>query len=336
MEKQKVLVTGGTGYIGSHTVVELINKGYEVVILDNLCNSDRGVVEQIKTITGIRPEFIEGDILDSVKLEEVFTKHKFNSVIHFAGLKAVGESVQKPLSYYQNNITGTVNLLSAMIAHNVKRIVFSSSATVYGNPASLPITEDFPLFTTNPYGTTKLVIEGILADVTKAHHDFCAVVLRYFNPVGAHSSGLIGESPRGIPNNLAPYIVQVAAGVRPELNVFGNDYKTEDGTGVRDYIHVVDLSLGHIAAIEKIWNPGFYVYNLGTGKGTSVLQLLSAFEKAVGHKIPHKICARRAGDIDACYANCEKASKELGWQSERGIYDMCKSSWIYYSRTVKN
>jgi len=330
MKKQKTLVTGGTGYIGSHTVVELIGKGYEVVILDNLCNSDRMVVSQIEKITGVKPEFIEGDILDEAKLGEVFGAHKFESVIHFAGLKAVGESVQKPLSYYRNNVTGTVNLLSAMITHGVKKIVFSSSATVYGNPARLPIQEDFPLSTTNPYGATKLIIEGILADVVKANPDFCAVILRYFNPVGAHASGLIGENPSGIPNNLAPYIVQVAAGIRPELNVFGNDYKTKDGTGVRDYIHVVDLSIGHIVSLEKIEKAGLFIYNLGTGKGTSVLELTSAFEKAVGKKIPYKMCERRAGDIDACYADCSKALKELGWETELGIDEMCKSAWAFY------
>ena len=332
MKKQKVLVTGGTGYIGSHTAVELIQKGYEVVILDNLCNSDRTVVTQIEKITGVRPEFIEGDILDQEKLDYIFKLHKFDSVIHFAGLKAVGESVTKPLSYYRNNITGTINLLFTMLAHNVKKIVFSSSATVYGNPAKLPITEDFPLSATNPYGATKLIIEGILADVCKAYPDFCAIILRYFNPVGAHPSGLIGENPSGIPNNLAPYIVQVAAGIRPELNVFGNDYKTHDGTGVRDYIHVVDLSIGHTVALEKINKSGLQIYNLGTGKGTSVLELHSAFETAVGKKIPYKICKRRAGDIDACYANCEKALKELGWKTELEISDMCESAWNYYKK----
>jgi len=330
MKKHKVLVTGGTGYIGSHTVVELIGKGYEVVILDNLCNSDRAVVAQIEKITGVRPEFIEGDILDQAKLDEVFKAHKFDSVMHFAGLKAVGESVQKPHEYYKNNVTGTINLLSSMVKYNVNKIVFSSSATVYGNPAKLPITEDFPLSTTNPYGATKLIIEGILADMCKASSDFCAIILRYFNPVGAHPSGLIGENPSGIPNNLAPFIVQVAAGVRSELNVFGNDYKTKDGTGVRDYIHVVDLSLGHIAALENVAGAGAFIYNLGTGKGTSVLELTCAFEKAVGKKIPYKICERRAGDIDACYADCAKALKELGWKTELGIKEMCESAWGFY------
>jgi len=330
MKKQKVLVTGGTGYIGSHTAVELIQRGYEVVILDNLCNSDKAVISQIEKITGVEPEFIQCDILDQAKLDDVFKAHKFESVIHFAGLKAVGESVQKPLTYYQNNVTGTINLLLAMIAHGVHKIVFSSSATVYGNPAKLPITEDFPLSTTNPYGASKLIIEGILADVVKANPKFCAIILRYFNPVGAHPSGLIGENPSGIPNNLAPYIVQVAAGIRAELSVFGNDYKTHDGTGVRDYIHVVDLSIGHIASLEKIENPGLYIYNLGTGKGTSVLELHSAFEKATGKKIPYKICERRAGDIDACYADCTKALRELGWKTKLGIAEMCESAWKYY------
>ena len=303
--------------------------------MDNLCNSQREVVTSIEQITGKRPEFIEGDILYILLLDQIFTEHKFDSVMHFAGLKAVGESVRKPLSYYMNNITGTVNLLAAMIAHDVKKIVFSSSATVYGNPAKLPITEDFPLSTTNPYGTTKLVIEGILEDVVRAHPDFCAIILRYFNPIGAHESGLIGESPRDIPNNLAPYIVQVVAGFRPELNVFGDDYNTEDGTGVRDYIHVVDLVLGHIAALEKITEPGLFVYNLGTGKGTSVLQLLSAFEMAVRKRIPYKICERRAGDIDACYADSSKALRELGWETKYNINAMCKSAWKFYKKQSK-
>ena len=311
-------------------MVELITKGYEVVILDNLCNSDRAVVSQIEKITGVRPVFIEGDILDRKLLNKIFKKHKFDSVMHFAGLKAVGESVQKPLEYYRNNVTGTINLLGAMVKANVNKIVFSSSATVYGDPASLPIKEDFPLGATNPYGATKLIIEGILADCCKASSEFCAIILRYFNPVGAHSSGLIGENPSGVPNNLAPYIVQVAAGIRPELNVFGDDYKTPDGTGVRDYIHVVDLALGHIAALEKVTTGGAFVYNLGTGKGTSVLELASAFEKAVGKKIPYKICERRAGDIDACYADCTKALKELGWKTELGIKEMCESAWEFY------
>jgi len=330
MKKQKVLVTGGTGYIGSHTVVELIGKGYEVVIFDNLCNSDKAVIGQIEKITGVKPVFIEGDILDVRKLNKVFRKHKFDSVVHFAGLKAVGESVQKPHEYYRNNVTGTINLLGAMVKYDVNKIVFSSSATVYGNPAKLPITEDFPLSVTNPYGATKLIIEGILADVCKASSDFCAIILRYFNPVGAHASGLIGENPSGIPNNLAPYIVQVAAGIRPELSVFGNDYKTKDGTGVRDYIHVVDLSVGHIMSLEKIKKPGLFIYNLGTGKGTSVLELHAAFEKTVGKKIPYKICERRDGDIDACFADCSKALKELGWKTELGISDMCASSWKFF------
>jgi UDP-glucose 4-epimerase len=333
--KQKVLVTGGTGYIGSHTVVELIGKGCEVVILDNLCNSEKSVVDSIEKITGKKPLFVKGDILCTGTLAKVFKKHKFDSVIHFAGLKAVGESVAKPLSYYKNNITGTVNLLEAMLVAGVKKIVFSSSATVYGNPAKLPITEDFPLSTTNPYGATKLYIEGILADVARAHPDFTAIILRYFNPVGAHESGLIGENPRGIPNNLSPYIVQVAAGIRSELSVFGNDYKTADGTGVRDYIHVVDLSLGHVAALEKIDEAGCFIYNLGTGKGTSVLELHAAFETAVGKKIPYKFAPRREGDIDACYANCDKALKDLDWKTRLGVSDMCESAWKFYSKKVQ-
>lgn len=335
MEKQKVLVTGGTGFIGSHTVVELIQKGYEVVIFDNLCNSDMNVTSKIEKITGRKPEFVKGDILNTKKLNEVFSRHKFDSVIHFAGLKAVGESVEKPLLYYQNNIVGTVNLLEAMLKAGVKKIVFSSSATVYGNPAKLPITEEFPLSTTNPYGTTKLAIEGILNDVAIADPDFCAIILRYFNPIGAHKSGLIGENPRGIPNNIAPYIVQVAAGIRPELSVFGNDYETEDGTGVRDYIHVVDLSMGHVAALEKVRKPGSHVYNLGTGKGTSVIELHAAFEKVCGKKIPYKIAPRRAGDVDACYADSSKAIKELGWRCKFGLQEMCESAWKFYLENSK-
>ena len=328
--KQKILVTGGTGYIGSHTVVELLEGGFEVIILDNLCNSDKSVLERIEKITGKTPKFIKGDITDAKLLDKVFSEHKFTSVVHFAGLKAVGESVQKPLSYYSNNITGTICLLEAMLRHGVNKIVFSSSATVYGNPVSLPITEDFPLSATNPYGTTKLVIEGLLADVAHANPNFCAVILRYFNPIGAHSSGLIGESPNGIPNNLAPYIVQVAAGIRPELNVFGDDYNTTDGTGVRDYIHVVDLALGHIAAINKVNLPGVHIYNLGTGRGTSVLELLAAFEKAAGKKIPYKIGPRRAGDIDACFADCKKAHKDLDFKTRYTVANMCASAWKFY------
>ena len=327
---KKLLLTGGCGYIGSHTCVELLQKGYNVVIYDNLSNSSEKIVGLIEQITGRSVVFIKGDLLDYRLLDKTFKAEKFDAVIHFAGLKAVGESVEKPLLYYENNVCGTVNLLKSMIKHNVKTIVFSSSATVYGNPKSLPIYEDFPTSPTNPYGETKLMIEKMLADVCKSKKDFTAVILRYFNPVGAHESGLIGENPVGIPNNLAPYVAQVAAGKRPKLHVFGDDYATPDGTGVRDYIHVTDLSLGHVAALEKIKEPGFHVFNLGTGKGTSVLELVRAYEKACGKKIPYEIAPRRAGDIAECYANCDKAKKILGWTAKRNINDMCRSMHKYY------
>lgn len=328
----KILVTGGCGYIGSHTAVELLEKGYEVVIVDNLINSNKDVITKIEKITNKKVKFYKADLLNKKKLDQIFEVENFDSVIHFAGLKAVGESVKVPLIYYNNNIIGTINLLEVMAKHKVNKIVFSSSACVYGNPEKLPITESSPLFTTNPYGATKLMIEGMLKDVAYANKDLCSVILRYFNPIGAHSSGLIGENPNGIPNNLAPYIAQVAKGKREFLSVFGDDYKTPDGTGVRDYIHVVDLALGHIAALENIKTAGTFIYNLGTGKGTSVLELLRAFENAYKKTIPYKICARREGDIDACYADCSKAKKELGWIAKYDIDNMCKSIFNFESK----
>lgn len=322
-----ILVTGGTGYIGSHTVVELLKKGEDVVIVDNLLNSKECVLDRIEKIVGSRPVFYKVDLLDADKLDEVFDKHSFDSVIHFAGLKAVGESVALPLKYYHNNLTGTFNLLNSMIKHKVNNIVFSSSATVYGVPKSVPIREDFPLSTTNPYGETKLMIERIIADVCHANPDMSAVMLRYFNPIGAHESGLIGEDPRGIPNNLLPYVAKVAAGKLPCLNVFGNDYPTKDGTGVRDYIHVVDLALAHLKAIDYAkGRHGIDYINVGTGNGYSVLEIVHAFEKAYGTKVNYKIAPRRAGDIAECYADPTKAEKLLGWHAERDLARMCEDS----------
>ena len=323
-----ILVTGGTGYIGSHTVVELLNIGEEVVIVDNLSNSKLCVLDRIEKITGKRPEFIKCDLLDMEKLSEVFDTHKdIESVIHFAGFKAVGESVSMPIKYYHNNLTGTFNLLTAMREHGVNRIVFSSSATVYGLPKSVPISEDFPLSTTNPYGETKLMIERILKDCTVAYPDLSVCVLRYFNPIGAHSSGLIGEDPRGIPNNLLPYISKVAAGKLECLSVFGNDYNTKDGTGVRDFIHVVDLALAHLKAIEYTANmKGIDYINVGTGNGYSVLEMVAAFEKAWGAPVKYKIAPRRPGDIAECYADPKKAAETLGWRAERGLEQMCEDS----------
>ena len=323
-----ILVTGGTGYIGSHTVVELLNIGKEVVIVDNLSNSKLCVLDRIEKITGKRPEFIKCDLLDMEKLSEVFDTHKdIESVIHFAGFKAVGESVSMPIKYYHNNLTGTFNLLTAMREHGVNRIVFSSSATVYGLPKSVPISEDFPLSTTNPYGETKLMIERILKDCTVAYPDLSVCVLRYFNPIGAHSSGLIGEDPRGIPNNLLPYISKVAAGKLECLSVFGNDYNTKDGTGVRDFIHVVDLALAHLKAIEYTANmKGIDYINVGTGNGYSVLEMVAAFEKAWGAPVKYKIAPRRPGDIAECYADPKKAAETLGWRAERGLEQMCEDS----------
>lgn len=328
-----ILVTGGAGFIGSHTVVELLEKGEEIVIVDNFSNSSREALDKIKQITNKDFKFYEVDLLDEEKLEKVFKENNIESVIHFAGLKAVGESVAKPIEYYHNNITGTLVLLKLMKKYNCKKIVFSSSATVYGNPASLPIKEDFPLSTTNPYGSTKLMIEQILQDVCVADRDFSVAILRYFNPIGAHESGLIGEVPNGIPNNIMPYILKVASGEYEALTVFGNDYNTPDGTGVRDYIHVVDLAKGHLKALDKIRKEkGVKIYNLGTGNGYSVLDLVTTFEKVNGLKVNYKIGARRPGDIAACYADPSKAKKELGWVAEKGIEEMCKDAWRFIKK----
>ena len=323
-----ILVTGGTGYIGSHTTVELLNIGSEVIIIDNLSNSKELVLDRIEKITGKRPKFIKCDLLDKAALDNVFdTYPEIDSVIHFAGLKAVGESCQKPLLYYHNNITGTLNLLDSMISHGVNRIVFSSSATVYGTPKSVPIREDFPTSTTNPYGETKLMIERILKDTCVAHPEFSACVLRYFNPIGAHESGLIGEDPKGIPNNLLPYITRVAVGKLECLSVFGNDYPTHDGTGVRDYIHVVDLALAHLKAIEYTEKlSGIDYINVGTGNGYSVLDIVKAFGDEWGTPINYRIADRRPGDIAECYADPTKAKEVLGWTAERDLRKMCEDS----------
>ena len=328
-----ILVTGGAGFIGSHTVVELLEKGEEIIIVDNFSNSSPDVLDKIKQITGKEFKFYKVDLLDEENLERVFKENNIESVIHFAGLKAVGESVEKPIEYYHNNITGTLVLLALMKKYNCKKIVFSSSATVYGDPDKLPIKEDFPLSTTNPYGSTKLMIEQILKDVSTSDKDFSVAILRYFNPIGAHESGLIGEVPNGIPNNIMPYILKVAKGEYEVLTIFGNDYNTEDGTGVRDYIHVVDLAKGHLKALDKIRKEtGVKIYNLGTGNGYSVLDLITNFEKVNGVKINYKIGARRAGDIAACYADAEKAREELGWIAEKDIEDMCKDAWNFVKK----
>lgn len=324
-----ILVTGGAGYIGSHTVVELMNAGYEVVVCDNLCNASEKVMDRVAAITGKMPVFYKTDIRDEEGLNEIFEKENIDSCIHFAGLKAVGESVQKPLEYYENNISGTLTLLKVMRAHNVKNIVFSSSATVYGSPAFVPITEECPKGQcTNPYGWTKSMLEQILTDVQFADKEWNVILLRYFNPIGAHESGTMGENPNGIPNNLMPYITQVAVGKLEKLGVFGNDYDTPDGTGVRDYIHVVDLALGHVKAMQKMKeNPGLKIYNLGTGHGYSVLDIVKNFEEATGVKIPYEIKPRRAGDIATCYSDATKAKEELGWVAERDLKKMCEDSW---------
>lgn len=324
-----ILVTGGAGYIGSHTVVELLNSGYEVVVVDNLSNSDKEAVARVEEITGKKVKFYEADILDKQALDEIFDNESIDSCIHFAGLKAVGESVEKPWMYYNNNITGTLVLLDVMSIHNVKNIVFSSSATVYGIPAEMPITENCPKGNiTNPYGQTKSMLEQILTDIQKADNEWNVILLRYFNPIGAHKSGRIGENPNGIPNNLMPYITQVAVGRLKCLGVFGNDYDTPDGTGVRDYIHVVDLACGHVKAIEKMnSNPGTCIYNLGTGRGYSVLEMIKNFEEASGQKIPYEIKPRRTGDIAQCYADASKAREEIGWEAKYGIREMCEDSW---------
>ena len=324
-----ILVTGGAGYIGSHTVVELQEAGYDVVVVDNLSNSSEKSLKRVEKITGKPVTFYQEDLLDREAIEKIFEQEEIESVIHFAGLKAVGESVQKPLEYYYNNISGTLVLVDVMRKHNVKNIIFSSSATVYGNPAFIPITEECPKGQiTNPYGQTKGMLEQILMDMQKADSAWNVILLRYFNPIGAHKSGTIGENPNGIPNNLMPYITQVAVGKLKELGVFGNDYDTPDGTGVRDYIHVVDLARGHVKAIEKIrQNPGTEIYNLGTGMGYSVLDIVKNFEEASGVKIPYVIKERRAGDIATCYSDASKAEKELGWKAQYGIKEMCEDSW---------
>ena len=328
-----ILVTGGAGYIGSHTVVELLTAGYEVVVVDNLCNSSRESIARVEDITGKNVTFYEADILDEDALEQIFAKEDIESCIHFAGLKAVGESVEKPWMYYNNNITGTLTLIKVMERLNVRNIVFSSSATVYGAPKEIPITENCPKGEiTNPYGQTKSMLEQILTDIQKADNRWNVILLRYFNPIGAHKSGRIGENPNGIPNNLMPYITQVAVGRLECLGVFGNDYNTHDGTGVRDYIHVVDLAKGHVKAIEKLKdNDGLNIYNLGTGIGYSVLDIVHNFEKASGQHIPYVIKPRRAGDIDACYSDPSKAERELGWKAENGILEMCEDSWRWQS-----
>ena len=332
MKGNRILVTGGAGYIGSHTCVELLEAGYEPVVFDNLSNSKPAALERVARIAGKTLEFVEGDIRDSAALDAVLRERSIDAVIHFAGLKAVGESVEKPLEYYDNNVSGTVTLLQAMRDAGVKNIVFSSSATVYGDPASLPIREDFPLSATNPYGRSKLIIEDILRDLYRADPTWNIGILRYFNPVGAHASGLIGEDPNDIPNNLMPYIAQVAVGKLAQLSVFGDDYPTHDGTGVRDYIHVVDLARGHIKALQKLaQSPGCVTYNLGTGAGYSVLDMVKAFEKASGRTVAYRIAGRRAGDIAACYADPELARRELGWAAEYGVEAMCEDSWRWQS-----
>ncbi|MCH5162043.1 MAG: UDP-glucose 4-epimerase GalE [Clostridiales bacterium] len=328
-----ILVTGGAGYIGSHTVVELLNAGHEVAVIDNLVNSSPKAVERVEKITGKKIAFYENDVRDRAALEKVFTAHKIDWVIHFAGLKAVGESVAKPLEYYDNNIGSTLVLLETMKKFGVKKIVFSSSATVYGASEKLPLDETCRTGgTTNPYGTSKYMQELILRDLYTADNEWTVVLLRYFNPVGAHASGLIGEDPKGIPNNLTPYIAKVAIGELKEIGVFGNDYPTHDGTGVRDYIHVVDLAKGHVAAVHALDKAGVYTYNLGTGIGYSVMDVIHAFEKACGKKLPYSVKPRRAGDIAACYANADKAKAELHWEAELGIDDMCSSLWNWQTK----
>ena len=328
-----ILVTGGAGYIGSHTVVELLNTGKDVVVVDNLSNSSEKSLDRVKEITGKDVKFYKADILDRDALCEIFKNENIESCIHFAGLKAVGESVAKPWEYYNNNITGTLVLLDVMKKHNCKNIIFSSSATVYGDPAFVPITEECPKgICTNPYGWTKSMLEQILTDVQKADNEWNVVILRYFNPIGAHISGRIGENPNGIPNNLMPYITQVAVGKLKQLGVFGNDYDTHDGTGVRDYIHVVDLAKGHVKALAKLEKgSGLNIYNLGTGTGYSVLDMVKSFEKANGVPVPYAIKDRRPGDIATCYADAKKAKDELGWEAENGIEEMCRDAWRWQS-----
>ena len=331
---KNILITGGAGYIGSHTAVELLNSDYNVIVYDNLCNSSKESLKRVEELTGKSVKFYEGDVRDAKALEDMFNKESIDAVIHCAALKAVGESVQKPLLYYQNNITGTLTLMDVMSRVNVKNIVFSSSATVYGNPETMPITEDCPKGQcTNPYGWTKSMMEQIMSDVQKADPEWNVILLRYFNPVGAHESGRIGEDPKGIPNNLMPYISQVAVGKLEKLGVFGDDYDTPDGTGVRDYIHVVDLAIGHVKAVDYLAsNPGLDVINLGTGVGYSVLDMVKAFSKACGKDLPYEIKPRRAGDIAMCYADPAKAEKVLGWKATRGLDEMCADSWRWQSQ----
>lgn len=329
-----VLITGGAGYIGSHTAIELLNAGYEVVIADNLINSSEIVVDRIKEISGKDFKFYNIDVLDEEKVEQIFKENSIEATIHFAALKAVGESVEKPLEYYHNNLTSTLVVLKVMRKYNVKNFVFSSSATVYGDSKDVPFRESSPLQpATNPYGSTKVMNENILRDLYKADNSWNIALLRYFNPIGAHESGLIGENPKGIPNNLMPYITKVAVGELKEVKVFGNDYDTPDGTGVRDYIHVVDLAVGHVKALDKLkTKPGIVTYNLGTGKGVSVLEMIKAVSKACGKELPYSIAPRRAGDIAVCYADASKANKELGWTAERDLDDMCRDSWNWQSK----
>ncbi|MFC7298937.1 UDP-glucose 4-epimerase GalE [Herminiimonas aquatilis] len=331
----KILVTGGAGYIGSHTCVELIKAGYQVVVVDNLCNSKASVLERVATITGTTVSFVQADVRDRTRMEKIFTQHRFDAVMHFAGLKAVGESVAEPLRYYDNNVEGSLVLLQVMAQHGVRNLVFSSSATVYGDPATVPILEDFPLAATNPYGRSKLMIEEMLRDLAASDATWRVALLRYFNPAGAHESGLIGEDPNNIPNNLFPYVAQVASGRRELLSVYGDDYPTSDGTGVRDYIHVVDLAVGHVKALAKLIASETTVqtYNLGTGCGSSVLQMIKAFERASGRAVPYRIVPRRPGDIAVCYADPSLARRELGWSAQRTIEQMCIDTWRWQSRT---
>ncbi|EMI9088226.1 MULTISPECIES: UDP-glucose 4-epimerase GalE [Bacillus] len=323
-----ILITGGAGYIGSHTCIELLNNNYKIIVVDNLSNSSIESLNRVKEITGKQFEFYKESVLNREKMNEIFLKNNIEAVIHFAGFKAVGESTTIPLTYYYNNIISTIVLCDVMQKHNVKKFIFSSSATVYGIPKTSPITEEFPLSVTNPYGQTKLMIEQIMRDVAKADDEWSVALLRYFNPFGAHKSGRIGEDPNGIPNNLMPYVTQVAVGKLKELNIFGNDYPTKDGTGVRDYIHVVDLAKGHVKALEKVLETkGIEAYNLGTGKGYSVLEMVKAFEKVSGEKIPYKVIGRRPGDVAICFADVSKAKRELGWEAEYGLEEMCVDSW---------
>ncbi len=323
-----ILVTGGAGYIGSHTCVELLNANYDVIVVDNLCNSSVEALKRVEKITNKKLKFYKDDLLDKLAIDKIFSCEKIDAVIHFAGLKAVGESVHYPIKYYSNNLTGTINLCEIMQKHGIKNLVFSSSATVYGNPETVPIKENFKTSATNPYGRSKLMLEDMLKDIYVSDNEWNIILLRYFNPIGAHESGLIGEDPKGVPNNLIPYVSQVAIGKLERLGVFGNDYDTPDGTGVRDYIHVVDLAKGHVKALEKIKeNPGVETYNLGTGVGYSVLEIVKNFEKACGKKIAYQILPRRPGDIAVCYADTDKAKRELNWQALKGIKEMCEDTW---------